>query len=397
MKRSLFVWAGLLISLLGYLNGRFFILRPNRIMSGTLMNIRAALGEDFLVLAALFAIVLVLLIYLKHVTSNKAKNSPQVILLGILNLVALLNFAALLFFSGKSSIYMLLEGSKTVRISVGAGFWLSMAGSILIIYGVSELLSSRFKWVGLFNGISTCTIAYLIFYQGWLNRFSIIIEIMNKQEAFKVEVVRHVQLSLFSSLAGLVLSLIMVFIVYKDQKKEKYIFTFVNMSQVIPTLSLIGIIMVPLTLLSNRFVFLREMGISGIGFVPSFIVLTLYSMLPITSSALAAMKNIDRIQIECAKGLGMNTKEIFQRIELPQSLPGIFSGYRVALIQCIGNTVLAGLVGGGGIGAIMFLGLAQSAPDLVVASALIVVLLGASTNVVLEYFEGLIKARIGGV
>ena len=397
MKRSLFVWAGLLISLLGYLNGRFFILRPNRIMSGTLMNVRAALGGDFLVLAALFAIVLGLLIYLKHDTSDKSKIFSQVILLGILNLVAMLNFAALLFFSGKSSIYMLLEGSKTVRISVGAGFWLSLAGSILIIYGVSELLSSRFKWAGVFNGISTCIIAYLIFHQGWLNRFSIIIEIMNKQEAFKVEAVRHVQLSLFSSLAGLVLSLIMVFIVYKDQKKEKYIFTFVNMSQVIPTLSLLGIIMVPLTLLSNRFVFLREMGISGIGFVPSFIVLTLYSMLPITSSALAAMKNIDRIQIECAKGLGMNTKEIFRRIELPQSLPGIFSGYRVALIQCIGNTVLAGLVGGGGIGAIMFLGLAQSAPDLVVASALIVVLLGASTNVVLQYFEGLIKARIGDV
>lgn len=66
------------------------------------------------------------------------------------------------------------------------------------------------------------------------------------------------------------------------------------------------------------------------------------------------------------------------------------------MVQTIGNTILAGLVGGGGIGAILFLGLAQSAPDLVLLSALIVVGIAWTLKLVLDYIGTVIERHFRG-
>jgi len=68
--------------------------------------------------------------------------------------------------------------------------------------------------------------------------------------------------------------------------------------------------------------------------------------------------------------MGMSARRIFLAVEIPLSLPVIVSGMRTALTQSMGNAILAGLIGGGGMGAIIFLGLAQAASDLVLLGAL---------------------------
>lgn len=64
----------------------------------------------------------------------------------------------------------------------------------------------------------------------------------------------------------------------------------------------------------------------------------------------------------------------------------MISGVRTALTQAMGNAVLAALIGGGGLGSLIFLGLAQSAPDLI--------LLGTLPLVVMTF---LIDALLGRV
>jgi osmoprotectant transport system permease protein len=71
----------------------------------------------------------------------------------------------------------------------------------------------------------------------------------------------------------------------------------------------------------------------------------------------------------------MSSRQVFWQVELPLAFPVILSGIRTALTQTIGNTILAGLVGAGGLGSIIFLGLAQAAPDLILLGALPVVIL----------------------
>ncbi len=197
-------------------------------------------------------------------------------------------------------------------------------------------------------------------------------------------------------MTGLVLSLLMSYGAYRNPGMERIVSTFANFAQVVPTLSLLGLVMIPLALLAKWHPFLREIGISGIGFFPSYIVLTVYTLLPITSNAIAGLASINPSIIEAGEGMGMSRWQMLRKIELPMALPAIYTGFRTALVQTVGNTILAGLVGGGGLGAILFLGLAQSAPDLVVVSSLMVVGLAVILNVGMTSLDTILKKRFRG-
>jgi osmoprotectant transport system permease protein len=105
------------------------------------------------------------------------------------------------------------------------------------------------------------------------------------------------------------------------------------------------------------------------------IVLFLYSLLPITRNTLAGFQVVSPEDRDTARAVGMSSRQVFWQVELPLAFPVILSGIRTALTQTIGNTILAGLVGAGGLGSIIFLGLAQAAPDLILLGALPVVIL----------------------
>jgi osmoprotectant transport system permease protein len=110
--------------------------------------------------------------------------------------------------------------------------------------------------------------------------------------------------------------------------------------QVAPTLSLLGLIMIPLSLLSKQWPFLKDLGISGIGFAPAMIVLTLYALMPIVANAYAAFQQLDPAVIESAKGMGLTSRQILRQVALPLSSPVILSGIRTAFTQNIGNAIL---------------------------------------------------------
>ena len=61
------------------------------------------------------------------------------------------------------------------------------------------------------------------------------------------------------------------------------------------------------------------------------------------------------------------------KIEFPLAFPLILTGIRIALVQTIGGAVLAGLVGGGGLGSFVFLGLAEASPDLILLGVIPIV------------------------
>ena len=105
---------------------------------------------------------------------------------------------------------------------------------------------------------------------------------------------------------------------------------------------------------------------------------------------------VDPAALDVAKGMGMKAGQVFFRVELPLALGSIAAGFRTALAQNMGNAVLAGLVGGGGLGSLIFLGLAQSAPDLVLLGSLAVAGSAFLADRSLGIAEKGIRRRTGG-
>ena len=81
--------------------------------------------------------------------------------------------------------------------------------------------------------------------------------------------------------------------------------------------------------------------------------------------------------IEAARGMGMTARQILMRVEVPLALPVLLAGLRIVTVQAIGLAVVAALIGAGGLGSFVFLGLGQTALDLVLLGALPAILHGA--------------------
>jgi osmoprotectant transport system permease protein len=275
---------------------------------------------------------------------------------------------------------------STARISMHVSSYLSIIGIYLLMSTLS------FPKIKIFISIFGVIFAFTF---GMYTMLGISKEFINRRETFNIEIIRHLSLSLSSLLFAIIPSLYLGYQSTKHAKLREWIMGIINGFQVAPTLSLLALMMIPLSYLSQEFPFLRSIGITGIGFFPSFIILTLYALLPITSNTYTGFMQIDSSILDSAKALGLSRLQILFKVSFPLALPVILSGIRTALTQNIGNTILAGLVGGGGLGSIIFLGLSQSASDLILLGSIPVVFMALFSDVVLETVELMVSQKIG--
>jgi osmoprotectant transport system permease protein len=115
----------------------------------------------------------------------------------------------------------------------------------------------------------------------------------------------------------------------------------VNLGQTIPTLAVLAL----------------SMSVLGIGTVPAIFALWIYSLLPIVRNTYAGILAVSPPILEAARGMGMTETEILCWIELPNALYVIIAGIRTALVINIGTVPLAFLIGGGGLGQLIFTGI----------------------------------------
>ncbi len=94
-----------------------------------------------------------------------------------------------------------------------------------------------------------------------------------------------------------------------------------------------------------------------IGFLPAFIALTLYSILPILANTIIAIRGVDPALTEAARGLGMSERQMLFRVQLPLAAPVIIAGIRTATVLVVGTATLVTPVGGTSLGNYIFGGL----------------------------------------
>ena len=122
--------------------------------------------------------------------------------------------------------------------------------------------------------------------------------------------------------------------------------TVASVLQTIPSLALFGFLLpVPL--------------IGGIGKHTAILCLVLYSLLPILRNTIVGITSVEPPVREAAVAMGMTDGQLLRLVELPLAAPTILAGIRIALVTNIGTAVIAAVIGGGGLGVLIFRGVAS--------------------------------------
>jgi len=112
------------------------------------------------------------------------------------------------------------------------------------------------------------------------------------------------------------------------------------------------------------------LGILGIGAGPAIFALFLASLLPIVRNTYEGLKNVEASLKEAATGIGMTPRQVLWKVELPNAVPIIVGGVRIALALNVGTAPLAFLIGANSLGSLIFPGIAlNNQPQLILGAA----------------------------
>jgi len=108
----------------------------------------------------------------------------------------------------------------------------------------------------------------------------------------------------------------------------------------------------------------------GLGDIPALFALVLIALLPIARNTYSGLIAVPPALIESAKGMGMTPTQTLFWVELPNALFVIVAGIRVASVITIGTVPLAFVIGGGGLGALIFAGIDLADDAMMLAGAI---------------------------
>lgn len=167
----------------------------------------------------------------------------------------------------------------------------------------------------------------------------------------------HVALSASALALGLAIALPLGIAAARSPRLKWISLATAGLVQTIPSLALLALFYPVLLLLSGLAVKVFGHGFPALGFLPSLLALTLYSMLPILRNAAAGVSGVDPAVVEAARGVGMTDRQRLWRVELPLAAPVIMAGVRTAAVWTIGAATLSTPVGQTSLGDYIFSGL----------------------------------------
>jgi osmoprotectant transport system permease protein len=127
--------------------------------------------------------------------------------------------------------------------------------------------------------------------------------------------------------------------------------------------------------------------LTGIGNDTAIITLVLYNQFILVKNIAQAFDSINAHVIEAAAGMGMSNWRQLIEIKIPLALPVIISGLKTSLIATLAMTTLAANVGAGGLGVLLFQGLAMKKWNQVAWGVVFSLLLGIVTSKVMQQLE----------
>ena len=176
--------------------------------------------------------------------------------------------------------------------------------------------------------------------------------------------------TLFAFLLGLPLGIILTITDKGHIKEQPFVYktldTFVNVGRSFP-FAILMVALIPFT---------RWIVGTSLGTTAAVIPLTIAAAPFIARVVESSLKEVDRHILEAAIVMGSTCQQIITKVLLKEALPSLLSGLTLTVVNLVGYSAMAGLVGGGGLGqvAIQYGYNRFNAPIMVLTVILLIVL-----------------------
>lgn len=181
----------------------------------------------------------------------------------------------------------------------------------------------------------------------------------------------HIYISALALALGILVAVPLGIVLTRFQKVSSFVIGLASVLQTVPSLALLAL-MIPFF---------------GVGKLPAVIALFIYSLLPILRNTYIGMKNVDWNYRDVAKGMGMTNLQSIFSVELPIAMPTIMAGIRLAATYVIAWATLASYIGAGGLGDLIFSGLNNFQPPLIIAGTVPVIIIALLSDFLLGLLE----------
>lgn len=189
---------------------------------------------------------------------------------------------------------------------------------------------------------------------------------------------QHLMLVLIAVALSVAIGIPLGFLAHRFRILETPILTLTGLLYLIPSLALFAFL-IPLL---------------GLGARPAIVALVLYSLLVIVRNTVAGLRSVSPEYIEAATGMGLSRLQQVWQVELPLGLPIIVGGVRIAIVMCVGITTIAAYIGAGGLGSLIFRGIATVDTDMIVAGAVTIAAIAIVLDTALRWAERHLQARL---
>jgi len=177
-----------------------------------------------------------------------------------------------------------------------------------------------------------------------------------------------------STLLAIAVGIPLGILITRKPALHKPVIAIANIMQTIPSLALFGFLL-PAPWIGERAGRL------------AILALTLYALLPIIRNTYVGITGVDRAIIDAARGMGLTDWQLLQKVELPLAASVILAGIRVALVISIGLATIAAAIGAGGLGELIFRGLAMVNNSVILAGAIPAAVLALLADTILGQLE----------
>lgn len=347
----------------------FLIFRANRIVPGEAVPAWDAMGAGGVALYAGLGVALLALLL----------KTPLAVRLAVSSIA----LVALALAVGIGSSALIPEGDTYARVSPGSGVWIMVfAFALALTDALARLRLGPFARVGIL--IAVALVLWGILASGLWDDLAVMREYQSRQSAFFAQLQIHLFLAFGAVTAAVVVGVPVGIVCYRIPRVRAGILGSLNVVQTVPSIALFGLLIAPMAWVGANIPGARELGIGGIGYAPAFLALFAYSLLPIVSNTVVGLDGVPRDANEAARGMGMTDSQRMTGVLLPLAFPVILTGIRIILVQNIGLAVIAGLIGGGGLGTFVFQGISQTAMPLVLLGAIPAVAMAFAAAIVLD-------------
>ncbi len=178
-------------------------------------------------------------------------------------------------------------------------------------------------------------------------------------DTLRPALVQHVALTLIAVGIGFAIAFTLALVAYRRGRLTTPVVLVTGLLYTIPSLALFQLL-VPFT---------------GLSRTTAEIALVSYTLLILFRNTLAGLNGVPEEVRDAARGMGLTSRQLLWKVELPLALPAIVAGLRIATVTVISLATVAVFVVDQGLGAPIYAGLQQTfKTELIAAGALCVVL-----------------------